>query len=203
MTASGAHLDPDITVVVGSSGSGKSRWVKRQVERAPRVLVYDTDAEYCELPGFQRIDRARDLMRKLARAARGRFAFVPANPHAPELFDLWARAAFAWGNCAAVAEELADVTAPGKAPPGWGMLVRRGRKRGVRVFAITQRPSESDKTAIGNATRLHVGALARALDRAYMARELDIDELHLAELAPLQFIERDRVRGTLTRGSVT
>lgn len=189
-----------IALVCGSSGSGKSLWVKQQIAQLPRVLVYDTDDEYSELPGFERVTRARDLAHRLRRARAGRYAFVPASPCNVALFEFWSKAAFAWGTCAAVAEELADVTSPGKAPPGWGMLIRRGRKRGIHLYAVTQRPSESDKTAIGNATLLHCGALARRLDRAYMAAELDAPESAVAALAPLDYIERDRQTGALTSG---
>src|SRR3569623_2110456 len=106
-----------IIVVCGSSGSGKSAWVKQRIAKARRVLVWDVDDEY---EGFERITAPAALI---------------------EAFDLWARAAFAWGNCTAVAEELAGVTTPGKAPPGWHQLVSRGRKRGIEVIGETQRTS--------------------------------------------------------------
>lgn len=189
----------DITVVVGSSGSGKSAWVKREIADARRVLVWDVDEEYAGLRGFRRVGTASELARQLRAAAVGRFAFVPASL---ALFDTWALCAFAWGNCVAVAEETADVTQPGKAPPGWGTLVRRGRKRGVQLFAVTQRPSESDKTVIGNATRLHVAQLARAADRTYMARELDLDQSHLDKLQPLEWIEKRRGQVEILRGKL-
>lgn len=186
-----------ITVVVGSSGSGKSAWLKGQIRGAPRVLAWDPDDEYSGLPGFVRVDSLRDLVSRLKRAASGRYAFVPASG---EAFDSWSLAAFAWGNCVALAEETADVTAPGKAPPGWGTLVRRGRKRGVTLYAVTQRPSESDKTVIGNATRIHCCALARAADRAYMARELDVPQAEIDGIKPLHWIERVRGKPEILRG---
>ncbi|MCL1072999.1 hypothetical protein [Shewanella dokdonensis] len=88
------------------------------------------------------------------------------------MFEFWAACAFAWCNACIVAEELADVTTAGKAPPHWGQVVRRGRARGLApIFAITQRPSESDKTTVGNATLVRCGRLNRANDRKYMAQE--------------------------------
>lgn len=191
-------LEARIIVVCGSSGSGKSAWVKQQLAGAARVCAWDPDGEYAELRGFTAITRARDLPRVLARSRAGRFAFV-----APlAAFDHWALCVFGWGNCVAIAEETADVTSPGKAPPGFGQLIRKGRRRGITLYAITQRPSESDKTALGNATRLHVCQMVRAKDRAYMAAELDCPPENLAALKPLEFIERDMRTGEILRGIV-
>jgi hypothetical protein len=98
-------------------------------------------------------------------------------------------AAFSWGNCTAVAEETADVTTPAKAPVGWGTLVRRGRKRGISIIGVTQRPAESDKTIIGNATKIHCGMLKRPQDRKYMALEMDVPLQVVNELKPLEWLE--------------
>ncbi len=183
-----------IVVVCGSAGSGKSAWTKRQVRRAPRLVVWDIDDEY-SAERCQRITSIPQLARALRTHKRGRFAYVGK----PSDFEAFCKAAFAWGECAVVAEELADVTSPGKAPDGWGELVRRGRKRGISIFAVTQRPSESDKTIVGNASVIHVGRLNRAADRAYMAREMDIPQSEIDALKPLEWIEK-HADGTVKRG---
>jgi len=174
----------NIVVVAGSSGSGKSEWVKRQIRRKRRVIVWDPDGEY----DGQRFASVRELL-QVARAnpaGPGRYCLTSARLAD---FDLWAKIAFAWANCVAVAEETADVTSPGKAPEGWGQLVRRGRKRGITVIGVTQRPAESDKTIMGNATLIHCGRLARDKDRRYMAQELDCP-LDALPTEPLEWVER-------------
>lgn len=188
-----------IVVVCGSSGSGKSAWVKQQVARAPRLVVWDPDDEY-EAAGCERITSPSELVEALAAAGRrgpGRFAFVAT---AARHFDFWARCAFAWGQCVAVAEETADVTTPGKAPDGWGQLVRRGRKHGIDIYGVTQRPAESDKTIVGNASCIHAGQLVRVRDRAYIAAEMGVEKRELDALQPLQWVERDMRTGKITRG---
>ena len=187
-----------IVMVAGSSGSGKSAWVKQQVRRATRLIVWDVDDEYTA-ERCERIRDLRELAERLKTRKTGRFAYVP---HDPKDFGAWARLAFAWGECAVVAEELADVTSPAKAPPGWGELVRRGRKRGVILYAVTQRPSESDKTALGNASEIHVGRLARAADRRYMAAELDIAPEEIAALNNLEYIHKDMAANTVKKGKL-
>lgn len=200
MAAHDVSLAADITLVCGGSGSGKSTFVKRNATDADRIIVFDSDEEYASLPGFTRIAKAGDLIRYLQRAKKGRFAFVPRGTGSDELFDLWCKAAFAWGNCTVIAEELADVTSPGKAPDGWGQLVRRGRKRGLRIFGITQRPSESDKTIVGNASRIWCGSMTRADDRRYMAKEMDVSQELVNQLKPLDYVIFDKKDRSVTPG---
>ena len=181
-------LKAEIIVVCGGSGSGKSAWVKQQIAKAPRLVVWDVDDEYHgSVPGIQRFTSLAELAGVLKVSRRGRFCYVGK----PGDFELWARLAFAWGNCVAVAEELAGVTSPAKAPDGWHTLVSRGRKRGIKIYGVTQRPSESDKTIMGNSTLKHVGFMPRAKDRKYMADEMDIDQRELDALEPLEWIEKE------------
>jgi hypothetical protein len=185
-----------IILVCGGSSTGKSAWVKQQVAKARRCVVWDITGEYIRA-GFVPVFTAADLIGALSRR-EGRFAFVPRSV---SLFDFFCRAAFAWGRCVVVVEELADVTSPGKAPPGWGSIIRRGRHRGLTVYGITQRPAESDKTIIGNCTLIHCCKLKRAPDRAYIAREMDVPQAKLDALKPLEWIEADDM-GRVRRGKI-
>jgi len=198
-----SRADGRIVYVCGSSGSGKSAYVKAQLRHHPRVLIWDVDAEYAPLPGVVGVSSPADLVGRVRRlSGPGRLAYVPDRL---DRFDWFCRLAFAWGQfaaCAVIAEETADVTSPGKAPAGWGTLIRRGRKYGIVTYAVTQRPSESDKTALGNAAVVRVGRLARAPDRAYMARELDIPQSRLDALRPLDWIERTAA-GEVTAGRLS
>lgn len=172
-------VKPDIRLVAGSSGSGKTRYVIDAIKGSERIIAWDPKGEYKALPGFVALSSIADLATTLRSAQTGRFAFVPRTMKA---FDLWAKVAYAWGHCDVIGEELADVTSPGKAPEGWGWIVRRGRERRLRVFGITQRPAESDKTILGNASLIRVCAMVRFDDRRYMAKELGLAQSHLDSL---------------------
>ncbi|MBE0471515.1 MAG: hypothetical protein IBX55_18640 [Methyloprofundus sp.] len=188
-----------IVVVTGKSGSGKSAWTKKQISRSSRLIIWDIDDEYSgAVKGIKRITNIKELASELKKTVRGKFAFVGAVSD----FDLFCRCAFAWGDCVCVVEELADVTSPGKAPPAWGQLVRRGRKYGISIYAVTQRPAESDKTIIGNASLLHVCQMQKATDRRYMAAEMDISQTEIDQLKPLEYIEKNSA-GEIKRGKIT
>jgi len=194
-----------INVVCGSSGSGKSAYVKQQIQQRKRVTIYDPDDEYA---GILKVQSIRELVDYLARYPRGalKIRYVPpaflSQKQRVELFGLWANAAFSWGSCTAVAEELGGVTTPGKAPGGWHTLVSRGRKRGVEIFAVMQRPAESDKTVMGNATTIRTGRLARASDAAYVGAELGAEAADIQALPDLHFIAKNMRTMEISRGEL-
>ncbi len=186
-----------ITLVCGGSGSGKSAWVKRQAKHSRRVLAWDPLREYGKA-GFEQHFDLSALALKLDQRKTGRFAYVPEDLGD---FAMFCRIAYAWGDCMVIAEELADVTSPGKAPKAWGKVLRQGRHRALDVYGITQRPAESDKTIIGNATLTHCCKLKRAEDRVYMAKQMDVPVEMLHALKPLEWVEATDT-GQITRGKL-
>jgi hypothetical protein len=188
-----------IHVRTGASGSGKSWGVKEAIKKASRLCVFDPDDEYGEIAGMVTVTKARQLLDYLKRHPKGalKMRWVVGGAGA---FNLWSLACFEWGNCTVVAEELSGVTSPSKAPAGWHKLVSRGRKRGIVIYAVTQRPAECDKTVIGNCTTLRAGRLSRDKDRKYLADEMSLDKLKLAVLQNLDFIEIDMGTGAIWQG---
>lgn len=191
--------DGERIVVTGSSGMGKSASAIEIVGAAPRLFVWDVDRQWCRLPRMRLASSAVELV-ELGRQAN-RVAYFPPATHA-DSFDFFCRVAWAWGQLGAgvvVAEELAAVTQPGKAPTSWGELIRRGRKYGITVVGVTQSVQESDKTLIRNASLIRCHYLTRSVDRRYMAHELDVAETSIESLQQLEYIER-RLPGRASQG---
>lgn len=196
--------DGTITAIVGSAGSGKTAWLKKQIAASPRLLVWDIEGQYT--------DKTKPIYTRsaLVKAIQEPNARISYQPKTLSDFDFWAKCAFAFVRLGAdmgvmtviVAEELADVTSPAKAPEGWGMLVRRGRKYGANIYGITQRPAESDKTLFGNAHVIHCCGMQRANDRVYMARELDVPVADIQRLdrSKLEYIHKDMRNSQLEKG---
>lgn len=188
------------TLCVGGTGSGKTSWIKRNRIKGERsIIVWDGKDEYGGM-GFERITSQRALAARLARSSRGKIAYAPICT--PENFAFWARAVWAWGHCLCIAEELADVTTPAKAPRAWGELIRKGRAHGVRSISTTQRPQEIDKTIIGNATDVMCGFLAQSLDRQYVSNRIAFDRGELDAMEPGDYVYRVLPRGEITRGRI-
>lgn len=192
-----------LVLIAGASGSGKTLLAQREGRRHARLLVWDVEAQWASALKLKLSTHRAGLVR-LAQHGNVTGVAYQAAPSAAE-FDFFCRVAWYWlqaGPGMVVVEELADVTTPAKAPPAWGKLVRRGRKYGGSIVAITQRPAESDKTIVGNASDLYCLRMSRANDREYMARELDVPAERVAALKPLDYLHRDQLSGLVTPGRV-
>jgi len=194
---------PEVRAYFGATGCGKSHEVKaRLLERAdPRLITIDPDGEYAAIaPVYLSLS---SLTRSTAESSTFRVGFIPSDDRDTgiEQFNFlcrlaWERAQQHGSVCFAV-DELADFTEPNAAPRYWRRLVRRGRKYGVSVFAISQRPADVDKTIFSNASMIRTGRLNRANDQVELARSLNVPLAQVAALSGFDFIERDGHTGEL------
>lgn len=209
--------DGRLIVVSGASRSGKTAWTRRKAAKVPRALVWDIEAQWCALPGFRKITTRAELFAAIQKPGPARLAYVAGSADLKDEFNFWCACVMLWGRyrgpCVAVAEELADVSTPAKAPQDWGILLRRGLKRGITIYAISQRWAEADKTAIGNASEFVVFR-ASGDDVGYMAKKARIPVADLEALNPEYWdadctrlkrgpFIRSTVTGTVERGEIT
>lgn len=198
-------VDGRLVVIGGKSRQGKTVFTSREVKKHGRALAYDPEDQWAALPGWRRITGRAELLAAVNRPGNARLAYVPSG-NLKEAFDFWAGCAFYWGRyhgaCAVVAEEVADVTTSSKAPGNWGILLRRGIKRGIYIYAISQRWAEADKTALGNATDFVCFAML-PMDCEYMSKRTGLPVDSLAALKPLEYIRLDVATGKKTHAKLT
>lgn len=177
MTAVDVTQTADIQAVLGASGTGKSHYVKSAIKRDRRLLVWDIEDEYPDLPALTLSQLPQAFAGKKARRAKF-ICSADASRRARE-FDLFCRIAFAAGNLRLVVEELRFVTTASRAPEGWAAITLRGRKRGIRTIGTSQRPAQIDKDFLGNCTLIRCGALEYPDDRKAVAPILrkSLDEI--------------------------
>lgn len=121
-------------------------------------------------------------------------------------FGQWAAVTLAWAHHApftAVAEELADVVHAGKGPKGWRQLVSGGLAYGLTIYGITQRIQETDKSIFGNATTLRIFRTGNENDSRYISKASGIPVADIESLNKLEYLEKDRDSGEISRGIVT
>jgi hypothetical protein len=196
-------------LVAGSAGSGKTSWTVQQVAGAHRLLVWDSAGEWglkLRLHPVRSLDELhRCIAADIHKPGATRIAYLGSVTRLH--FETFCRLAWVWLRTAPdsvlVVEELADVTSPGKAPAAWGEIVRKHRHTRGHVYALTQRPAESDKTIVGNASVIHAGRMNMATDRDYIAKVLDVPLVQVTALGDLDYIERNMRTRVLTRGRVT
>jgi hypothetical protein len=196
--------DGRLICIAGASRSGKTAYTLRAIKHEKRVIVWDVEDQFSKVRGFRRIANRADLLRAVQSSGAARLAYVAGGDIKAE-FDFWAGCAFFWaryhGAAVAVAEELADVTTAAKAPGNWGIMLRRGLKRGLTIYAISQRWSEADKTAVGNASEFVLFRMSSGDDVRYMSRKTRVDVAALEGLQPLEYV-RFQVTGEQERGKL-
>lgn len=159
--------------LIGRSRSGKTQKALELIKQIPCVLIWDVEQQY---EVTHRATSQKQLL-ELVQSLAGKKCVIGYTGPLSD-FNFFCKAAF-WlvRRCyqlnvksGVVFEETADVTNPSKAPEYYGILLRRALKYGPDLFAITQRPAESDKTSVGNASVVHLCALKLPSDKDYMAR---------------------------------
>lgn len=184
--------DGKIYIFSGKARSGKSAKAAL-LEKALKyktVFAWDPEAQWCDQPGFKKITSIIQL-REIVKAGKvGKYAFV-CNGDLRAGFEKMCACVFHWGMffgpALYIAEELSDVTSTAKAGPYWGMLIRRVLKRGVSVFAISQRWQESDKTAIGNYSEAFIFK-PTPRDESYVAAVFGLPLQEVVSLRQFEFI---------------
>ena len=207
-----------LTAAIGASRSGKSQFVMNDIRGASRLMVWDVkgDPEEYGALGCVRARNRAQLVALIKRFA-GKPGKIAYTTDRMDDFDFFCRCVQTWvksqyqagQRCAVVFEETADVTTPAKAPDSYGIILRRYLSLGADLYAITQRPAESDKTAVGNASVVRVCRLQLARDRKAAASDtgLPFEEINSLradqDKGEFDYLTVDTGRGFWWRGQLT
>lgn len=186
--------DGRLKVISGASRSGKTAFVRQDIKGHARVFAWDPEDQWSQERGFKRVTTRAQLVALAKKKGQQKVAYVASGDLVKE-FDFFCQAAFFAGRhvepICLIAEELADVTTTSKAPNNWGMCTRRGLKRGITIYAISQRWAEADKTAFGNATDFVIFRASSRDDVRYLARKTMVEESEIEGLASLEYYTYD------------
>lgn len=178
----------DHHLILGGSGSGKTRWLTKlpAIKQSPRCFIWDPETDHRAIHCHNRNDFKRQTLAALQSGKPFRIAYVPARPTADE-FDWFC--GLVWqtldGNIktSLIVEEVADVTNSGKAAGYWGEILRKARKYYCTVYVISQRPQEVDKTTVSMCPFKWCGILNNQLDRKAVAGNFDLNPDDLKNMA--------------------
>ncbi len=161
----------------GSSGSGKSYYIKNLIKKQnpSRLLVWDTADEFGGVPDIKRVDNIQSLYGELIRNTMGKYRLVCDDDH----YTAFTKLAKAWGNwdlgeSVVVIEEGAAVSNIGKSAKGELQLITQGRKYGISVCYIIQSLAEGSKTALKNINIIRIGS-SDELDIKYLTNRYGKD----------------------------
>lgn len=191
----------NIVAVMGGSGSGKSTFIKREIDRLKpkRLIIFDVMHEYGDKG--QPVKLCGELA-QIVKSNHFKVDFLPNSQNINQQFNFVCKLAFEIGDCMLVVEELNRVTQANKAPPAWQDCTSRGRHKGLMIYGASQRPASVDKDFFSNATRIRSGRLNFAADIKTLANVLKVKTTDIDELKPLEFIERTMATGEIKRGII-
>ncbi len=160
-------------LIAGQNGSGKSVLATAIARGFDRVLVYDPKEDAnAEIPGAAIVSTARDAVRALP----GRVIYRPTAPELARIVDRWedivrkladdARAGR--GSTAVVVHELADLCTAYAIGPAWRWVIAAGRRYGITVVMVTQRPQGIPVLCRSEAQHVACFTLLSGADRALM-----------------------------------
>jgi hypothetical protein len=208
----GAANRPSIIAVMGSTGSGKSEFIKREL-MAPmprRLLVWDFNPEqYNEYGSYGATVDLTQLIRSAGAAGRAgdiRLVFHPSDDdkRRPKEFDLFCSLALRLGNLTMLVEELKFVTRANWAPMPWAKCLLLGRKIGLRIIGTSQRPAHIDKDFLGNANVIRVGILGHPPDREAVSQAMGVELAEVERLAALDWLMLTKEPApTITKGRLS
>lgn len=212
MTANNNSNRPDIRAYIGATGSGKGVSIREHLakEKPKRLAIWDPLGEYGEF-----VTATTGKLQDLARAMSGKAFAVAYWPGADatlykDKFAMFCRMVYAAGNCTVMVEELADVTSPSYAPPYWRQCTKKGRHRGLRLIAASQRPADVDKHFLGGCTFIRCFTLTGKNDRLVMADMMDVpletikalSTVEAGKVTTIRFMDRDKRVNKTTPGTI-
>jgi hypothetical protein len=196
--------EANIYAVMGSTGCGKSLWLKTTLLKKShtRLAIWDYKREY---QGYA--DTITESIAEAVKAMMGRnfkVAFRPSfnDKVRARQFNIFCKAVWHAKDTFCIIEELAMVTTPQRAPEGWKQLTCTGRSEGITIVGLSQRPAQVDKDFFDNCTEIHCGLLGGPRSRAVMADELDVKKEDIAALKPFEYIHKNMKTKEITQGTV-
>ncbi len=199
-------LDGKSFIIGGASRSGKTWFTLLLFAIFRRVMAWDPEDQWSKVPGFIRVTSLARLVQIAAATTHTevKIAYVP-GPNLRKEFDVFCRVLFRWVDegapAAGILEELADVVPVGKAEGGYGVLVRRGLKRGLWMAHISQRWQEASKSAFGNASEFIFFEVSDAGDADYLGKKVPaIPANVIAGLRQYDYVRYNKVNRSVTRG---
>jgi DNA helicase HerA-like ATPase len=208
--------DPGRVAIWGRSGSGKSVFAKELIRDRARLIVFDPQDEYQDhgLRRFTNVDRLREAV--AASPSSYRFCLVPRSGDEPARLNALAGICITANEGYAasrrklsmqitlVVEELNTsfkLMSGETGVPNFSFLCSQGRRRGVGLIGISQRPAEIAMRFRGNTSEAVCFSSSTKTDALAVVAEMHgVAFGELLELRAHEWITFTRATGEVTRG---
>jgi hypothetical protein len=179
---------PEIAVVIGRGGQGKSFLARHWLAGRERIIAGDPKMEPDMARGRHVASTRRELI-DLISARRFSVAWRGYYTMGPDAFEFGNRAALAAGNCTLVWEEVDQFTPRGRLPEAAYQCVNSGRHDGVRVIACARRALRISRDLTASATRIVVFQTTEPNDIRYLEEYIGQDARQARDLPPYHALD--------------
>ena len=170
--------------ITGKTGSGKSYWVKKQLNQLDRFIFYDPKHEHKDIEGTS-VNSLNDLKAALAQGVK----HIIYKPFAmdDEVFNSICEIVWLEGNITLIIDEIAFHATSSSILTWHSVLLRLGRTKGIGVWNLTQRTRSClHNTILSETTHVICFKLMLETDRKKLAESFDplfmeahnLDEFH-------------------------
>lgn len=204
------NAKPLMVGLFGARGTGKTTRALQHIRQAKpqRLLVWDFKHDPRLDGSGEVLTDAAALARRMCGASWKLRYLVDHRRSVREQFEHFCGAAWLAGDLTMYVGELAEVTAPGRAPPVWKQCVNVGREYrradgrvvGLHIVGDSQRLAECDRSFTGNLDWLWCGRQGNENDAKAAAALLNVPWRQLLELPDLQYFERKAGGAPATKG---
>lgn len=143
-----------ISVVLGRRGCGKTTLIKGRVASKPRLLIFDTLAEYGTVgTAFRDIEPFVDYVEK-RQFLQFNAIYQPVDKDLFEAFSDFCRVGWIVGDCVMVVDEVDQISSATVVPPELAKNLRYGRHRKISVIAASRRAADVPRLITSQADEL-------------------------------------------------
>lgn len=144
-----------VTVVLGRRGCGKTTTIRQKVSSKPRLLIFDTLAEYSSSGRvFRDILPFIDYVEK-NQYGQFRAVYQPIdNSDLEQPFSDFLRVAWIVGDCTIVVDEVDQVSSAISVPDSLARNLRYGRHRKISIIAASRRAADVPRLITSQADEL-------------------------------------------------
>lgn len=175
-----------IILIFGKRGTGKSYLANKLIEKANRLLIYDTLGEYESGVVFEPSERFREFWKRVYRK-NFRLIYRPLNPEAE--IDEIAELVFLLGNMTFLVEEVDCYCTSWQISDALAHIIQRGRHKDITLIGVTQRPFGIHRLLTSQAKEIYVFGTNEPRDRDYLKMLLGSEiEAKLDQLKQYEYL---------------
>lgn len=184
----------DKILILGRSGCGKSFLAKKIVSAYPRLIIFDPLDEHATatMPFVFNFDQFAESLKKISDEKIKSFKLVVKIDtdieNFIEIFDLYARLLYEFGDTMVLIEEVQDFCTPYLIGKFFKKCMTSGRHKDLSFCFTTQRPSFLNKNIFSQSTHIFVGNLIDQNDVKTVTNCIDAEKKDVTSLDDCHFL---------------